>query len=168
MQKAFKEFNSILDSFKLFILSINKHKMHSALVLWSVFIFSRSEHVDTWRIESNLVGWIWFNDIKCTLVNILCSMRWHICYLVYKPPDLELVHKLSVRKRWHSIRRRWCFQSALCRSTHSHIRTFMFFFSFAKFSFHFQCCESQELKFNRIESVIESLVQKIPFASNEF
>lgn len=47
-----------------------------------------------------------------------------------KPPDLDIAHKLSDRKRWHSICRWWCvcvciLWSAVCLHSHSILNGFM-------------------------------------------
>lgn len=94
---------------------------------WS---FPATRHIHLEKLKRIKSAEFWFNDIKCTLANLFCvySHHWHICcthnlvdrsknevlYTVYKPPDLELAHKLGKQKEMTFHLHKMMFVCVMC------------------------------------------------------
>lgn len=121
-----------------------------------------------------------FNDIKCIGTSAAKKIHAELSYvwnthikLKIKSPDLDVMHELSDKKRWNSFRRRWyvavhCSMSFLSFCTADQCtRIRVFFSSLHSFSLLIQFCKAAESWSSNWE-VIETLIQKIPFALNKF
>lgn len=85
------------------------------------------------------------------IVKIKCHIKCTQHKLKYfKPPDLDIVHKLIDRKRWHSNCRRWCIKCNVPKRSHSILNGFIACFFFNVYSRSF-CVSVNRTNWNWIE-----------------